>query len=140
MAITRNEENKLVRVTRDEVFVNDAEYVEQRAQFSVTGFGSYYELYYHTEWDRAILECYPEDPNSPAPSTFFKVDVVDVTVKEVLKMLLSTATGGAVTDFIRLEIWEPWNEEVNGENYKEETVKNAPPVQFTVVTSMATAA
>ena len=144
MAITRvneqSEQNKLVRVSRDEAFSNDGYDLDQRAQFTVTGFGSQYELYYHTEWDRAVLECYPEDPNSPAPSTFFKVDVVDVTVKDVLKMLLSTATGGAVSDFIRLEIWEPWNEEVNGENYKEETVKNAPPVQFTVVTSMASAA
>jgi hypothetical protein len=135
MAIRRNEENKLVQVTRNEVFSNDGNDLEQRAQFSVTGFGCYYELYYHTEWDRAVLECAPEDPASIAPSTFFKVDVENVTIGDTIKMLLSTATGGAVSDFIRLEIWEPWNQEVGAENYKDTTVKAAPISQFTVVTS-----
>jgi hypothetical protein len=138
MAITRTQQQgeELVRVSRHDVFSNDGDDLAQRAQFSVTGFGCTYELYYHTEWDRPVLECYPEDPMSIEPSTFFKVDVKDITVADTMRLLLSKATGGAVTDFEALEMWEPWATNIDAMNYKEQTVKESEIAQFTVVTSM----
>lgn len=139
MAIIRIQEqeldNRLVQVTRNEVFSNNGYDLEQRAQFSVEGFTTQYELYYHTQWERAVLECFPEDPTSISSSTFFKVDVENATISDVVKMLLSIATGGAVTDFQTLELWERWAREVNADNYKDMIVKDATPAQFTVVTS-----
>ncbi len=137
MAITRtqmqSEENKLVRVSRNDVFGDNGHDLEQRAQFSVSGFRCEYELYYHTQWDRPVLECYPEDPMSIEPSTFFKVDVENITVGDVMRLLLKNATGGVVSDFHALEICEPWNQNLNAENYKEEIVKDASIAQFTVI-------
>lgn len=137
MAITRTQQNKdkLVSVSRDDVFSNDCEHLEQRAQFSVTGFSCYYELYYHNQWNRPILMCIPHNMMS-TESTFFKVDVEDITIGEVVRLLLSKATGGAVTDFEALEICEPWLSQVDAENYKEELVKEAPIAQFTVIMTL----
>ncbi len=131
MAITVKD--KLVRVSREDVFSNDGEDLEQRAQFSVTGFDCYYELYYHTQWDRPVLEC-GKDITS-GPTTFFKVDVENITVTELLRLFISAATGGAVTDFQTLEMWEPWATNIDAMSYKEETVKESPAAQFTMVLS-----
>jgi hypothetical protein len=145
MAITAKD--KLIRVSKADVFSNDGEYVEQRAQFSVTspqsggnnllwgviGFDCYYELYYHTQWDRPVLECGKDI--TTGPTAFFKVDVEDITVAELLRLFISVATGGAVTDFQTLEMWEPWAIEIDVMSYKEETVKESPAAQFTMVLS-----
>lgn len=131
MAITVKD--KLIKVSQEDVFSNDGEDLEQRAQFSVTGFDCYYELYYHTQWDRPVLECGKDI--TTGPTAFFKVDVENITVTELLRLFISAATGGAVTDFQTLEMWEPWATNIDATSYKEEKVKESQIAQFTIVLS-----
>jgi hypothetical protein len=139
MAITRtrdaSEQMRLVSVREIHAGEDDENYnLEQRAQFSITGIGSLYEMFYHRLWDCAIIECIPSDWLEP--STYVKVERSDATMDEILKMFLSRATGGAVTDYT-LDFGQPWNDRVQEDNYKNCTARDSPIAQFTVVTAWA---